>query len=210
MTRVRDLDFVVRSALYAPDGSGAAEIERTEDVAGGCWSRVTVAGGGLDGYLHIRHRADEEVFAVDGDADSAPPRDGRTDLDGRLRPLGAFFPAASLADARREAETLRERLRAQNEAIRASTFEVSGLVDGRSRRVRVGPTVAGRTSLECLADEREGTRVMYTSAERAELERAQRGPVEIEATFTERRPVVGGMRTRSVMVSLSPLRAPVG
>ncbi|MHC2998442.1 hypothetical protein [Microbacterium sp. HJ5] len=212
MTRIADLAFPHRAALFRGDGGGVAVIDRQEFDQGSAWARVVEPGAGITAaYLLLVRRsggvaggeivAEDEVAAVAGDAEDLP-RDGIAG-DPRLTALGAFTEMADAAAARRADRATAEKTDAANAAIAAASFPVAGRFDGRRWRVRVGPTLAsGTTTLECHGDDGE-LRLVKTSADRGALERARSEPVTVTGTYSERR-LLGGMRTRSIEVELRP------
>lgn len=211
MTRIADLDFDEPGALFRGDGSGVAVIRRQPFEAGSAWARVIEPGAGITAsYLLLTRRsggivdgvlvAEDDVAAVSGDADAARP--DRVDRDRRLSLLGAFTEMQDATAAREADSGGGRKIRADNAAIASAAFEVVGVADDRRWRVRVGPTLASGTTLECHADDGE-LRLLDTTAERAVLERARTEPVVVTASFSERRRF-GGMRTRTIDVQLGP------
>jgi hypothetical protein len=211
MTRIADLDFHEPGALFRGDGGGVAVIRRQPFEAGSAWAQVVEPGAGITApYLLLIRRsggivdgeliAEDDVAAVSGDAEAVRP--DRIDRDARLTLLGTFTEMQDAAAARRADTEGGRKLRADNEAIAGASFEVIGVIDDRRWRVRVGPTLASGTTLECHADDGE-LRLLETTAERAVLERARTGGVVITASFSERRRF-GGMRTRTIDVQLGP------
>lgn len=218
MTRVRELNFAYVSALYRGDGGGVAVILRDRPFdEGSCWARVESAGTGITAeFIRIERRSgglvdgnvvvEDQVWAVSGDADDAPP--SPQVQDPRLTGLGEFGEIEDVDYARKADAESGARLVKAGKRIAANSFEVRGTMDGRSWRVRVGPTLAAGTSLECHADDGE-VRVVATSAPRTALEHARVEPITVPATFIERRErLFGGFRTRTraLEVTLAPDR----
>lgn len=215
MTAIRNLNFVHRSALYRGDGGGVAVILRDRPFPGSCWARVESAGAGItaeflrldsgsggptDGHIVV----EDQLWAVSGDADDGAP--SPHDPDPRLTALGSAFETDDVPYAREADAATGVRQAEANERIAANSFNVRGTMDGRSWRVRVGPTRMDGTSLECQADDGE-VRVVDTTATRAALERARMEPITVTATFIERRRrLLGGFdsRTRTLEVTLLP------
>lgn len=212
MTRVADVDLPVSAALFRGDGGGVAVIRREAEFDGGlAWARVVEPGAGIDaGYLLLVRRsggvvdgtlvAEDEVAAVDGDADSARPH--AIAGDPRLTALGAFTEMTDVEAARRADRASGEKLRAGNAAIAEQSFVVSGAMSGRRWTVRVGPTLRSGTTLECHDGDGE-LRLVETSADRATLERARSAAVTVTGVYSERR-LLGGMRPRTIEVELRP------
>ena len=211
MTRIADLDFPHRAALFRADGGGVAVIARQEFSGGAAWARVIEPGAGISaGYLLVVRRsggivdgttvAEDEVAAMPGDAPAVSA--GSIADDPRAVALGAFTEVADADVARRLDRAAGEKADAARAAIAAASFEVGADFDGRRWRVRVGPTLAGGTTLECHAADGE-LRLVKTSADRAALERSRTEPVTVTGTYSERR-LIGGMRTRSIEVELRP------
>lgn len=209
MTSLAHLDYGHTAALYRGDGSGIAVIARDRGE-GACWARVVESGAGIpEGYLHLYSRysgevdgrliIENEVTAVPGTTAPGPPDALGATADGRS--LGTYFEEADPEHARRADAALAEESRAGAARIAAQSFDVSGAMDDRTWRVRVGPTHDGRTSLTCQA---EGElRVLYTTAARELLDSARSRPVAVSATYSRRRRF-GAPRARDVTITLSP------
>ncbi len=209
MTRIDELDFPHTAALYRGDRHGVAVIRRHVAVgAGPTWAEVVEPGAGLErGYLYLEyHSGDAQVSTVDGHADAEPPQQAH--LDPRLASVGGYFELADPAQARREADELRARSQAEQAAIHANTFRVQTTLDGRHWEVSVSPTVQGKTRL--VLSHAGTIRHLETAAPRASLERAQAGPVKIEATERVDRPwfdLRTGRTHRTVTLTLGPAGA---
>lgn len=212
MRRVDELEFAYPAALFRGDGSGVAAILRDRRIQdGSCWARVTSPGAGITAdFIHLERRSggvvdgvlisEDQVAAVAGGADARPPR--RIDLDARLTSLGAFTEVADAVYAEGADIADGAALRAARAAIDVASFHALGWMDGRSWRVRVGPTLAGGTTLECHADDGE-LRLLNTDAARELLERARVEPVIVAASYRGRGRF-GGRRTRTAQVRLRP------
>lgn len=213
MIRVRELDFPYSAALYRGDGSGVAEISRHLPFdQGSCWARVDLGGAGVDSpYIYLERRSggvvdgrtivEDHVFAVDGDRDSAVP--DRAYQHASLTSLGEIGEVADAAFAREADATGGEKMAQANARIAANTFIVTGEMRRRRWRVSVGPTINGKTSLECHGEDGDVI-VMHTTTDRATLEAAQTRPVAVPALVWETRPILGGRRTREVEITLEP------
>lgn len=206
--RVDELTFTHPAALYRGDGSDSvAVIHRHAPVgAGRGWAKVDESAAGLDpGYLYIEyHSGDAIVYAVEGDASDDPPQEAYRDP--RLTPRGEYFEMADVEGARHAAAALSEKTRREHDALRAATFVVTGRTEDGDWSVTVGPATSGGTRL-VLRNATEKPRLLTTTAPRAELERARRAAVEIEAAeavdraWYDWRP---GRTRRAVHLTLGP------
>ena len=217
MTRIRDLEFPHRSALYRGDGSGVAVVLRSKPLdAGSCWASVETPGSGIgDGFLYLETRGGGDVegtpvlqvfaFSVAGDADDERPDTWSTHLDPRLTSLGEYVgvedPDRALDDDRASAA----KRAADAERVRADTLTTRAVMDGRDWTVTIPPTFGnGTTHLSCTADDDGEVRRLETREDRSLLERATRVPTTIEAVRQVRRRVLGGTRAETVRVTLHP------
>lgn len=204
MTRIDELSFGRPLALYRGTGDGVATVSLSGDLP--TWARVDRSGAGIaSGYVYlVAHAGDIQVYGVSGTADSRRPE--RTDVDARLTPLGACFSAPDAASALTEDTALAARTRISEELIRERSFMAHGETPWGPATVRVGPTHAGKTVLEChLAS--GGLRLLSTIASRPALEGALLAPVTITVEYRAPRRLWGGMASRTAKVTLSTPRS---
>lgn len=217
MTRIRDLEFPYRSALYRGDGSGVAVVRGAQPFGrGSCWAVVETPGAGLgDGYLYLNTRAGGDVhgtlmlqvfvFAVSGDADDMRPNTWTMHEDPRLDSRGEFTGVEDVAEARRDDIASATKLAADAERMKANTFTIGAVMEGRNWLATISPTFPdGTTDLTFVSDDGE-RRELQTVADRAVLLQALRSPTEIEVTTLAPPPWVRRKRRHTMKVTLFPL-----
>lgn len=199
--RVSELTFDRSLALYRGDGGGAAAVRLAGELP--TWAQVETPGAGIPaGFLYLTvHSSDIQVFSTSGDADAAPPQ--RTDADARFTALGAYFHAPDLPGAQARDAELAARTRASMDRIRSESLTVRAQTPWGPGTVKVGPTLAGETRLECHGDDGQ-LRLLTTIVPRHALERARMAPVTITVGYKTPRRMLGGMAARTAQITLSP------
>ncbi|WP_336644511.1 hypothetical protein [Microbacterium sp. USHLN186] len=204
MTRIDQLAFSRPLALYRGTGDGVAVVSLSGDLP--AWARVDRSGAGIaSGYVYlIAHAGEIQVYGVSGSAHSGPPE--RTDEDPRLTPLGACFSASDAASAMAEDTALAARTRASMELIRERSFMAHAETPWGPATVRVGPTHAGETILECHLAHGD-LKLLSTIVPRHTLEGALVAPVTITVGYRTPHRLWGGMAARTAKVTLSAPRS---